>query len=379
MTTAWKNNSCKILWVHLLIATIAVPSSAQTGPTLPSGIELGLGSGYTLPHRDMMQHLVTGHSKQIAIGCGWNLSGGWTDRRDATGHYWHGVELAWTELGGDALGTMTSALWLTRFPSKIGHTELGLGAGWSSTPWHAESAPSSVAISTRLNAGLHAAWVFPILRTPRSAWLVKARFTHFSNGAISLPNLGINNIGLDLRHQWRDEHDIPQRRLTSYREERRGALALEMSLRAGVRDVGLPGGELHPIFNVHVLGLHHSKRSPSRAWVVANDLGYNQSLRVTGAASGANSPLNRLQYSILGGARWDFNRIQVTALQGWMCTNPDQELGAMYLMVTMHYECSPAVAIELGLKSFQFRADYPFIGFRHQLGSLKKGRLENVD
>jgi hypothetical protein len=111
---------------------------------------------------------------------------------------------------------------------------------------------------------------------------------------------------------------------------------------------------------------------------VANDLGYNQSLRVTGAASGGNDPMNRLQYSILGGARWDFNRIQVTALQGWMFTNPDQELGASYLMVTIHYACSPAMAIELGLKSFQFRADYPFIGFRHQLGSLKKGRLKTA-
>lgn len=380
MVWAMKNHSSKVLLILILLSARTIPSDAQVmveavkSPhelRIPAGFELGLGTGYTLPHRDMMQHLVSGHSRRIAISYGWELSGGWTENRSSNGKPWQGFEIAWTDLGGDALGSVTSALWMTRFPCIIGHTELGLGAGWSSNPWDADNAPSSVAMSTRFNAGLHAAWTFPIRSTERSQWCVKTSFTHFSNGAISLPNLGINNIGISILHQWREENILPQRKLNESRSTSPSPLIFELSIRSGARDVGLPGGALHPIFNVHLLGLYHSNRakSKSRCWAIGNDVGYNQSLRITGTKSAAENPVNRLQYSVLGGIRWDFHRVQLTALQGWTFTNPDLELGRSYLMVTMQYECSPSVAIELGLKSSQFRADYPFIGIRHELGN----------
>lgn len=380
MTWALKNHSNKVLVILILLSARITPFNAQVKVEtvhppqevwFPAGIELGLGTGYTLPHRDMMQHLVNRHSRRIALSYGWELSGGWTKNRNSHGTHWQGFEVAWTDLGGDALGSVTSALWLTRFPCILGSTELGLGAGWSSNPWDAENAPSSVAMSTRFNAGLHAAWTFPIRSTKRSRWFVKTSFTHFSNGALSLPNLGINNIGIDLLHQWREENILPQRKLNESPSTSPSPLTIEMSVRFGARDVGLPGGALHPIFNVHLLGLYHSNRVKSKSWhwAIANDIGYNQSLRVTGAEFAATNPINRLQYSVLGGIRWDFHRVQLTALQGWMFTNPDSELGRSYLMVTMQYECSPSVAIELGLKSFQFRADHPFIGIRYEFGN----------
>lgn len=339
---------------------------------IPSGLELGIGGGYVLPHRALMQHLVTDHSKRMTIAYGKHITGGWTERRKPRGTHWQGIELGWTDLGGESLGSIASAVWITRFPgSKWSNGELGIGVGWSSRPWDVVEAPSSVAISTRWNAGLHAAWSILLFEGERSAWTAKVRFTHFSNGALSLPNLGVNNIGVDLQHQWRENHHLPQQKLKDYQTKNRTPFAIEMSVRGGARDVGLPGGALHPIFNLHLLGHHKFKRSQSARWVLANDIGYNQSLRVSGRASGDGRPVDRLQYAALGGVRWDFNRIQITALQGWMITNPDLDLGSSHLMVTMHYECNSAVSVELGLKSFQFRADYPYLGIRHQFCSQR--------
>jgi hypothetical protein len=383
MTSGLKNRllAIGIGWISTMCAITpnAIAQNSDKNPIradfnlhLPVGMEIGFGIGYVLPHRNLMQHLVTDHSKRISMAYGRQLVGGWTEGRQLKGTHWQGVELAWTYLGGEQMGSVASALWLTRFPrSKWGRGELGIGAGWSSLPWDAIKAPSSVATSTHLNAGLHAAWCIRLFQAERSVWTIKARITHFSNGAISLPNLGVNNMGIDVQHQWRDNHQIPQQRLTDYSQYNRVPFSLEMSARAGVRDVGLPGGALHPIFNLHILGYHKAKRSKSAGWALANDIGYNQSLRVTSESSGGINPMDRLQYSVLGGIRWNFHRIQLTALQGWMCTNPDLELGRSHLTVTMHFEMNSAVAVELGLKSFQFRADYPYLGIRHQFGQIR--------
>gem|GEM_PF-339978 len=377
----------RLLTVEMVCASVFCAlspfASAQTNqesrtPTnrkqsIPAGIELGLGMGYVLPHRNLMQHLVTDHSKRMSVAYGKQIVGGWTEGRHPEGTHWSGIELAWTELGGAALGSIVSGLWLNRFPgSKWGYGELGIGVGRSSRPWDPIDAPSSVAMSTHWNAGLHAAWCISVFDGQRSAWTIKTRFTHFSNGALSLPNLGINNFGIDLNHQWRENHQVQKHTLKAFNPKTRIPFTLEMSLRGGARDVGLPGGPLHPILNLHLLGHHKIKRAQSVGWAVAHDIGYNQSLRVTRAATGAVPPLGRTQWAVLGGLRWDFNRIQVTALQGWMLTNPDLELGHAHLMVTMHYKVNSAIAVELGLKSFQFRADYPFIGIQHQFGRIRK-------
>ena len=349
-----------------------IPSGKSIRLLIPAGTEMGFGAGYVLPHRSLMQHLITDHSKHISVAYGKNMIGGWTEGRNAKGMHWQGIEMGWTNLGGEALGSIVSALWITRFPaSKRGKGEVGVGLGWSSRPWDVVDAPSSVAISTRWNAGLHAAWSMLLLEGERHAWIIKARFTHFSNGALSLPNLGVNNISVGLHHQWRKNNHLPQQTLKNYNADKNKGFRLEMSLRGGARDVGLPGGALHPVFNLHLLGRHKFKRSNSASWVFAHDLGYNQSLRISGASDGVRRPLDRLQYAALGGVRWDFNRIQVTALKGWVFTNPDLELGSSHLMVTMHYECTSSLSVELGLRSFQFRADYPYLGIRHQFSSQR--------
>ena len=358
---------------HVIAQTNAENSTHRNvALRIPAGLELGIGSGYVLPHRALMQHLVTDHSKHMTIAYGKHIFGGWTEKRTPNGTHWQGIELGWTDLGGESLGSIASAIWITRFPtSKRSNGELGIGVGWSSRPWDVVEAPSSVAISTRWNAGLQAAWSLLLVDRERSAWFIKMRFTHFSNGALSLPNLGVNNVGIDLQRQWRENSHLPQQKLKGYKPDNRIPFAMEMSVRGGARDVGLPGGPLHPIFNLHLLGHHKFKRSQSARWVVANDLGYNQSLRAAEGTSANSRPLNRLQYGALGGIRWDFNRIQVTALQGWIFTNPDIELGSSHLMVTMHYECTSSVSLELGLRSFKFRADYPYLGIRHQFCSQR--------
>ena len=104
-----------------------IPSGKSIRLLIPAGTEMGFGAGYVLPHRSLMQHLITDHSKHISVAYGKNMIGGWTEGRNAKGMHWQGIEMGWTNLGGEALGSIVSALWITRFPaSKRGKGEVGV-------------------------------------------------------------------------------------------------------------------------------------------------------------------------------------------------------------------------------------------------------------
>ena len=74
----------------------------------------------------------------------------------------------------------------------------------------------------------------------------------------------------------------------------------------------------------------------------------------------------KLQFSSLAGVNLNFGRAHLMLLQGWVWTHPDEALGRRHLQAILAYDVRPSWAIELGLRSFRLRADYPFIGIRYQ-------------
>lgn len=332
-------------------------ASAQTPDW---GVEVS--KGYALPHRAEMLALVTGHSHGVGIRRGnWDRAG-WRANWSQHGPVWQGVELGWLDGGSDELGSVASALWLIKIPIRTNwHAELGTGIGWASAPYDPINRPLSIAIGTRWNAGLHLGTSVTIASGDRAFLALGAGLTHFSNGALALPNLGINNVHIRMRggllndsrsQEVAHAHSTPQHRWT-----------YALAVRSGMRDVNLPGGPRHPVISAGAYAQRHI--SGAFAWTGALDLAHNQSLRAYHLQP--LNPREKLQLSSLLGVNLHFGNAHLMLLQGWVWTRPDEALGRRHLQAVFAYAFGTQWAIEAGLRSFRLRADYPFIGLRFSL------------
>lgn len=321
-------------------------------------LEFSLSAGYVLPHREEMNALVTGHSTAIGLTWGHEVTEGWTLQRKTKHPIWQGGEVSWIRLGSEGMGSVWSGLWLNRFPlGRALFSEMGVGLGVATSPYDAVEAPFSFALGTRFNAGLRLAIGMHSATGHHGAWAIKLGMTHFSNGAMRMPNLGVNNIHMVLAKKLSSD-PAPTRilpnRTTFFSHDIR--YQLECSGRLGMRDIDLPGGPRHPTVTLH--GLTHFTHSPTANWRIAaaQEICFNQSLRVTGSED------QRLQWSTLIGGRGYFGNTQVTVLQGYVLKNPDKQLGRRHLLVTLSQDINRRMGLEIGLRSFRLRADHAFLG-----------------
>ena len=151
-----------------------------------------------------------------------------------------------------------------------------IGRGVVHLPYDPIERPLSIAIGSRLNAGIHLGTTVQVVQREQSWVAVGAGFTHFSNGALALPNLGINNVHLRVRAGWKTPHRFPKRTPAAWMDTTEG-WHWACAGRIGARDINLPGGVLHPTVSVGAYA--ERKATATHSWVLAVDLAHNQSLR----------------------------------------------------------------------------------------------------
>jgi hypothetical protein len=256
------------------------------------------------------------------------------------------------------MGQIVSAIWKVKIPVWRSVTgELGSGLGWAFSPYDLEKRPLSFALGTHLNAGLHLGLSAKLANMGTHKVVLTTGLTHFSNGAVAMPNLGINNLYVRLGLM--PEH-IQKKSPTDQgpSEPKPIQWSSYSAIRAGIRDVNLPGGARHPISSCMVgIRRHFSTRF---AAVAATDVSYNQSLReTTGVALTAQ---DRTQWASQLGVDIRFGQAHLFLLQGWIWSNPDVALGRRHLHAAFGYEIWPQWCLEIGLRSFRLRADYAYLG-----------------
>lgn len=332
---------------------------APHGSTQTLDWSVEVSKGYALPHRSEMLALVTGHSHGLAIRRGgWSRSG-WRAPWSRHGPVWQGLELGWLYGGSEELGAFASALWFIKIPIRPAwHAELGTGIGWASSPYDPVDRPLSIAIGTPWNAGLHVGTSATVLSHERGFLAMGIGLTHFSNGALAMPNLGINNVHIRLRGGMNGQsRAVPQENNVTMPPPR---WHCSFAVRTGMRDVNLPGGAKHPLVSS---GLYVQREvNGFYGWTGAIDLTHNQSLRAYHLEP--LTPREKLQLSSLVGINVHFGNAHLMLLQGWVWTRPDEALRRRHLQAVFAYDVHERWALEAGLRSFRLRADYPFIGLR---------------
>lgn len=358
----------------LLFGLLCSFSAALSGQN-----EFHLTGGYVIPHRPEMGRLVTGHAFGLGVSEWREPAGRWAHERGRWGIR-QGVQLAYTHTGSDDLGEQVTALWMTRFPIRQHLSfELGVGPGWSSRSYRA-SGPTSFSLASPFNLALHLAVQQRVpLRAPFHP-LVGLGFTHLSNGGLQQPNLGTNAVTVRLACRIGSPPtrypEIVQPPGTFERVS-----MWQFGLRSGLRDIGLPGGPLHPITTLRGVWSWHAVRTGSgplgriTAWspLVAAQLTLNQGQRV----AHPGEPRARWQPAVLVGVRSWVGRFGLQFAHGVILANASEELGAEHLDAALLWRVHPAWQLELGLRAFSLRAEHPAVGITWTPGSravLAEGR-----
>lgn len=188
------------LRIFILLLTATLGTYRANGQQLPLrnfSVAAGLHHGFIIPHRSTVNEVIDGHTNGIEIDLIKQTQGD-KEWQKAYGLPETGLSLSFWNYGNpDELGYGTAIIPYIDFPMAWGRKlSLDLRFGWGlsyiSEKFDYEDNYKNLTIGTNIN---YAILVFPHFRyrfSERVAAGAGFGLTHFSNGALQMPNLGIN-------------------------------------------------------------------------------------------------------------------------------------------------------------------------------------------
>lgn len=174
-----------------------------------------------------------------------------------------GINFLYYKLGNDQLGSaygILPSLQLAIFKKKWLQFDLSFASGlaYLSEPYDALNNPENNAIGSSINNVTTFKTSFRGRLSENWSWLAGGSFTHFSNGASKLPNLGINivafNAGLNYKLNPVTKEDYRQASISKKPINRFG-FSLHFGL--ALREMISYGGPKYPIYIGSAAGVYH--------------------------------------------------------------------------------------------------------------------------
>ncbi|MDX1653439.1 MAG: acyloxyacyl hydrolase [Brumimicrobium sp.] len=191
---------CRIFFIVILFSSVS--QGFCQAFTQNTGLEVSPKFGFLIPHRATMQHLAKGHIAGIDLSI--------VNQTDGS-KQWHedfllpkyGVSLYFSNLGyeevlGNAFGARGFlALPFVKSKSWSFGSRLGAGLAYATKRFDQIINPKNNALGSRLNCFISLG-VETEKQFKQSALTLGLDMSHMSNGAIRLPNLGLNIVFLSL-------------------------------------------------------------------------------------------------------------------------------------------------------------------------------------
>lgn len=183
-----------VFWVLMLAASVfgqAVPLKHKLW------LETKVHYGFVIPHHANLVHLTSQHFTMFELDIVEASNG---DRAWEQQHHYplKGISLLYSDLGGsDQLGKVVACIPYLNFDlTRRGKVKLffrfGAGLGYLSKRFSRIDNYKNIAIGSHFNAAIQMGYEMRWKATPRLDVTAGLSLTHFSNGAIKIPNLGIN-------------------------------------------------------------------------------------------------------------------------------------------------------------------------------------------
>lgn len=334
---------------------VAVGLDAQS-PSFSDQIHFlspALSWGQIAPHRPEMAGLLGPRCLTGSVSIGRPVSASWAHlgrRRGAIERF----EISWTSTGSPSLGNQATWLQCLEWPWRARfHSEVGLGLGWTNSPYDAILRPTALALGSTFNAAIRLGLGRSFALTSRTDLNLSLRLTHLSNGGITQPNLGTNR--LDFHASIRPKTCASKRPISLAVLDRPRYF---VAFSAGPRDLGLPGGTRAALGTFRALRL--SRERAHHVWRPVAGLGFT----VAYAHSG-----RPIQFHPELGATWPFGQFTVRSTFGLVLNAVQPSQGPMFLHVDLEARMTPKWCALLGLRSYRLKAEFPSLGIRYALGS----------
>jgi hypothetical protein len=322
-------------------------------------------AGFLMPHHPDMGYLIDGHvvGGEVSIIANTDGSKPW--------HHWYnfpqwGFTLSAYDLGSEFMGSAFSGRVFFDLPvtkKKTIGLKLAIGAGWITDPFDADENIHNSAIGSHLNASLSVESYVNLMLGKNLLLQPGIAIHHYSNGAMQMPNSGINLAMLRLGIQYRK----PRKEIRLNPEfEDKGKNSLFLGISGGMKEIKPIGGEKYAVVNLLAMWTRRISRKSSIG--LEGGVNYNESLQYRAQENPDEELDPGMNYRpyLLGIYQLHFDPFSLRFGLGSYVLNEFKEDGAVFFRYHLVYDF-PSLQVFAGLKSHYARADNIEFGMAYRL------------
>ncbi|MEY4593661.1 MAG: hypothetical protein RIQ47_71 [Bacteroidota bacterium] len=226
----WRQTTGRILFCLLLLLLSRHLSFAQSKLVSRGswGAAVKINYGFLMAHREALMPLQEQHLSAVDIAVFKTTSGEKSWQRKFI-YPETGLLLSIINTGTKKLGTAIAIVPYIDFPLYKSQDDqcwlkYGMGLGYIESPFSPMENQKNAAIGSHLNGVVHIGFNYRKNFSTKTIGELGAGFTHFSNGSMKMPNLGINlpAVNIGIRHYMGATKNLTSANDSSYR--RKGAL-----------------------------------------------------------------------------------------------------------------------------------------------------------
>lgn len=249
---------------------------------------------------------------------------------------------------------------------------LGTGVGYVTQKFDFYNNRQNMAIGSHVNGNIQIGFIYNTKISSRVSLKTGLGFTHYSNGSIKTPNLGINMpslfLGLQMGYGKADFKSIDT--VKSFKPTTKKH---EILLNYGYKERFIS----NPIkFHIGSLGYRYLKNiSPVRRWYMGADLVWDPTHPYSHDLSNPNPRVgidNSTELGVLIGHRYDIGRFGMITDIGFYILNPYQTKYFSYQRIGFRYELNKDWFVNGTLKVHFGTADYFEWGLGYKFKRFKK-------
>lgn len=233
------------------------------------------------------------------------------------------------------------------------------GLAYSDIVYNMGSNPDNILVSLPVNFIMELSLFYKLGISSSLNMIAGLNLTHYSNGALKFPNIGVNipNLNIGLCYNFKG---IDKQKITAIEFEPEFKKAYEWQIIPAMSWKSA-GEEYEDLDFAYSLSLNRIwKLNPRYSWVSGIDLMFNNTIRkVLG-----NPEANRYRAGLTGGVQYELGRLAFLLQAGVYIYRPEKQLDkAIYQRWGFKHELGNKFLINLMLKTHYARADLIEIGF----------------
>ncbi len=334
--------------------------------------------GFLMPHRQVMQYLVQGHSPSLEIYY----------EKILYKQSWHhlykfpsaGISFYTANTGnkinlGNAHGLYAyTHLHFLTYPKVEWNVRLGMGLGYIEKTFNRIDNNKNYAIASHIN-GLVVLASECKLKFKKYDLGAGISFTHFSNGAFKVPNLGINIPAVFFNANYKLNSDFNKPVIQTTAFEKKQTILSGASI--GFKEIMPAGGPKY--ICVTLTGQYLYQVSPKSAFAVGLDIFYTPSIYYQVMADTLKNAkkIDYTQLGIIAGYELCLGNLSAMLQFGAYTITKSTYDGYLYHRIGIRYYFAKNLYANLTLKTHFAKADFIEWGWGYRFAKANKANLNN--